>query len=430
MLRRRRFYMTIARETNSSWWLLMRIGFLLLSSACLVALSSGAYGTSLDEALKKTLENNYAIKAGVYRSLATKREIASAVIRGFLPRVTYDFVVQKDGRHASQSMSTLTLTQPMFDGAATLALDKAKHLHNAQDVGLALEKQKTLLSAIKTYMGVLTAYEVHKLNENNVKVFEQHMLAAEKRFSVGEITKTELAQARARFSAAKSDAMSAAGKLKAMEASYTRIVGEKPVDLKYPRHRLHIPESLQEAIEASKAGNLALTLSRCLYQASKRDVAIATAKKLLPSLSVSASELFPGISVNKASQRLEVRLRFPVFEQGTGFMDIDRAHKIRQHKLYSLREEMREIEESIILAWENLATSRSVLKSARDSARFTETALEAIKQEAKLNLKTTLDVLDVEQELLKARVNTINAHSELIVSQYNLLALTGQFNIN
>ena len=408
----------------------MRARSILLSFALLVALSSGAHGTSLDEALKKTLENNFAIRASTYKSLATEREIASGVIRGFLPMITYDFTIRNVGQSVEQSgISTITLMQPMFNGTATLALDKAKHLYGAQSIGLTLEKQKTLLSAIRTYMGVLTAYEVHRLNENNVKVFEQHLLAAEKRFSVGEITKTELAQARARFSAARSDATSAEGRLKAMEASYARIVGEKPVGLRYPRRRPHIPESLQKAIEMSKTGNLALALSRRLYQAAKCDVGIATAKKL-PSLGIAVSESFPGISVDKASHVLEVRLHLAVFEQGVGFVDIDRTNKMRKHRLYSLREEMREVEESIILAWENLAASQSVLKSARDSVRFTETALEAIKQEAKLNLKTTLDVLDVEQELLKAKVNAINAHSELVISQYNLLALIGQFNIN
>ncbi|MGN7661014.1 MAG: TolC family protein [Anaplasma sp.] len=409
----------------------MRRGFLLLSSSLLFALSSGAYGTSLEEALTKTLRNNLAVKSHMYKSLAAKREVASASIRGFLPRIAYDFVAyENNGSSPKQGISTVVLTQPVFDGVAILSLDKAKHLHNVQDVSLALERQKVLLGAVKAYVGVLSAHEVNKLNENNVKVLEQHLLAAEKRFSVGEITKTELAQARARLSAAKSDAISAEGKLKIAKAGYARIVGEAPVDLRYPRQRPQIPESLCAAIEVAKTGNLSLALAKHMYLASKRDVAMAAARKLLPSLNISALESFKGTDVVNASHTLRVQLQFSILEHGIVILDIDRAHKAKQHMLYSMHETMREVEESIVLAWENLSMSQSVLRAARDSVKFTEIALEAIKQEAKLNLKTTLDVLDVEQELLKAKVSAVNAHSGLIVSQYNLLALIGQFNVN
>ncbi|MDB1135534.1 TolC family protein [Candidatus Anaplasma sp. TIGMIC] len=403
---------------------------LLIFSLILMKVSSAAHGTSLDEALNKTLANNMAIKASLCKSLASKREIVNSAVSGILPQVVYELKMHQQGPAAKAHTSAITLTQPMFNGAAMFNVDRAKFLHTAQDISFALEKQRTLLSAIKTYMNALTAYEVDRLNEHNVKVMQEHLLSAEKRFAVGEITKTELAKAKAKLAQAKSEAMSARGRLRAVEANYAHIVGEQPVELVYPKRRLQIPGSLEEALEIAKNNNLSLKLSQNMYQASKREVAAAVAKKVLPTLHLSATESFPGNDIGKATHRLDVQLRLPIFDHGVGFIDIDRTHKTRQQHLYSMHEISREIEESVVDAWEELVTAKFVLQSARESVKYTEVALEAITQEAHLNLKTTLDVLDIEQELLKAKVRLINSQSNLVVSQYTLLALLGQFTIS
>ena len=400
---------------------------LLLFSLFLAKMPFGAYGTSLDEALSKTLNNNLAIKASMCRSLANKREIVNSAVAGILPQVVYELNIQQNGPVGKTSSSSITLTQPMFNGAAIFNIDKARYLHAAQEITLAMEKQKTLLSTINAYMSALTAYEVDKLNEHNLKVMQEHLVSAEKRFLVGEITKTELAQAKAKLAQAQSDAINAKGKLKAIEASYTHIVGESPEDLQYPKRRLQLPDSLEEALETAMLNNLSLKLSQNLYQASKRDVAVAVAKKILPSLHVAATESFPGNDIGRATHRLDVKLRIPIFDHGVGFIDIDRSNRARQQSFYSLHEAAKSIEESIIGAWEGLLSAKFVLRSAKESVKYTEVALEAITQEANLNLKTTLDVLDVEQELLRAKVRLINSQSNVVVNQYNLLALMGQF---
>lgn len=403
---------------------------LLLFSLVLVKMPFGAYGTSLDEALSKTLVNNLAIKASMCKSQANKRGIVNAAVADILPQVMYELNIQQKGTLANTSSSSITLTQPMFNGAAIFNVDKARYLHTVQEITFAIEKQKVLLETINAYMNALTAYEVDKLNEHNLKVMQEHLLSAEKRFSVGEITKTELAQAKAKLAHAKSEAIRAKGKLKAVEANYSHIVGEAPENLQYPKRRLQVPGSLEEALEIARLNNLSLKLSQNLYQASKRDVAVAVAKKFLPSLYVSATESFPGNNIGRATHRLDVRLRIPIFDHGVGFIDIDRTNKIRQQNLYSLHEAAKGIEESIVSAWEDLVSSKFVLHSARESVKYTEVALEAITQEANLNLKTTLDVLDVEQELLRAKVRLVNSQSSVVMNQYNLLSLIGQFTVN
>ena len=404
---------------------------LLLTLLLLTKLPSVASGTSLDEALNKTLNNNMALKASLYKSMASKHEVVSSAMAGVLPRVLYEFKVHNSGALQENSSSAVTLSQTLFNGTTMFRLDKARYQYAAQELAFALEKQKTLLKAINVYMEAMSAYEVNRLNESNLKVMMEQLESANKRFAVGEISRTDLAKAEAKFAEAKTDAISARGKLKTVEANYTRIVGEPPVDLKYPKKKLQIPSTLQEALDIAQRNNLSLLLSRNMYQASKRDAAMAVAKRFLPSLTIAASaRTSPGGSFDRMSHRFDLTLSLPIFDSGVlGLMDIDKANKTRQHHMYSLHEAAREVEESVINAWEELQTAESFLKSAREAVKYNEVVCDAITQEASLNLKTTLDVLKIEQELLKAKVKLVNAKSKVIVNQYRLLALTGLFSV-
>ena len=403
--------------------------FLLL----VMYMSQGASGTSLDEALNKTLDNNMALKASLYKSLASKHDVVSSAMAGVLPRVLYEFKVHNSGALQESSSSAVTLSQTLFNGATMFRIDKARYQYAAQELAFALERQKTLLKAINVYMEAMSAYEVNRLNESNLKVMTEQLEAANKRFAVGEITRTDLAKAEAKLAEAKTDAISARGRLKTVEANYTRIIGEPPVDLRYPSNKkLQIPSTLQEALDIAQRSNLSLLLSRNVYQASKRDAAMAVATKFLPSLTIAASaRTSPGGSFDRISHRFDLTLSLPIFERGVlGLMDIDKANKTRQHYMYSLHEAAREVEESVINAWEALQTSESFLKSAREAVRYNEIVCDAITQEASLNMKTTLDVLKIEQDLLKAKVKLVNAKSKVIVHKYNLLALIGLFSVD
>ncbi|MEH0831295.1 TolC family protein [Anaplasma bovis] len=398
---------------------------ILLSSLFLI--SFGAHATSLDEALSKTLSNNSSIRASMYKNLSGKREIVGTAISGILPRIDYSFVMTDTGHlSGTKKTSLITLTQPLFNGTAMLSLDKARYVHKVQDIDFAIARQKVLLDTIKAYMGVLSATEVDKLNEKNVILMREHLTAAEKRFAVGEITKTELAKAKAKYAQSKSDAVNARSKLKSVVTEYTRLVGESPTDLEYPKRKLQIPTSLEEALEMAMLDNLTINMSKNMYQAAKCDVALSVAKKL-PSLTAQATETFLGKDVGHASHHLKVQLQLPIFEHGAGFIGIDRAYKAKQQSFFSMHETYKTVEALVTNAWEELIASKFLLQSVNEAVKYTEVALAAITKESELDLKTALDVLNVEQELLKAKVNLINAQNNFIINQYSLLALIGQF---
>ena len=402
----------------------------------LIILPANSYCTELNKALHAALENNPTIKAKFYSSLENRQRIKLNSISKFLPLVVYSYSARSPDISLSNSVKNMSVsvTQQVFNGGADAAtFQQAKYLTSIEEINFLLEKQNVLLSAVKAYMKVLTTAEVYKLTQHTEKVLTEHLLATEKRFALAEVTKTDVSQATARLSAAKSESIKAYGNMKTAEANYVHIIGELPVDLHNPIVPV-LPTSVEEALEIAQRNNLSLQISNNGYKAAKQGVLIAFGH-LLPSVSVSAITSYTqGDIFNKDMHRtedvFEVKISLPIFQQGLNLGAVTQSELAVKQKMYTYYEALNAIKESIISNWENISTANSMLQAAQDHVKYTEVVLSGVKKEAELNLRTVLDVLDAEEELLKAKVNLINVQSNVIISMYNLLALIGQLNIN
>ncbi|QXK91658.1 TolC family protein [Neoehrlichia mikurensis] len=403
--------------------------FLLL---ILTILPLYAYSTSLNDALIKTLENNPSLKNSFYETLGNKKQVFFSSISELLPNVTYFIRSASNGINSinipNQNKTTGIMLSESLSMATISALQQSRYLLGIQDLSFLLRKQNILLNAIRAYMNVLTAIEVYKLNQNNEKILKQHLLIAQKRFNVGEITKTDVSKTKALLSAAISDTIKAHGNMKVAEASYFHIIGEQPTNLHYPEMPIKIPVALEDALNLARQNSIALKLASYAYISAKKDI-LTTLAKSLPYLSITANLTSPFNTSNYMSN-IDFQISLPIFQKGVNIANIEQSHIARKQKMYAYYEALKSLEESVVLNWENLSTAQSMLQSAKDSIKYATVVLESVKEEAKLNLKTILDVSDAEQELLKAKVNLINAQSSVIINQYNLLALIGQFNLN
>ncbi|WP_230957199.1 TolC family protein [Ehrlichia ruminantium] len=399
-------------------------------------LSTSSYCVELDQALHAALANNPSIKAKFYSTLENRQKIKLNSMSKFLPLVVYSYSTRLPDISSSNSTKNMSVsvTQQVFNGGAdAAAFQQAKYLTSIEEINFLLEKQNILLNAVKAYMKVLTTAEVYKLTQHTEKVLTEHLVATEKRFALAEVTKTDVSQATARLSAARSESIKAYGNMKTAEANYVHTIGELPVDLHDPVVPV-LPTSLEEALEIAQRNNLSLQISNNGYKAAKQGVLIALGH-LLPSVSISAVTSYTEHNVfnknlNKTEDVFEVKMSLPIFQQGLNLGAVTQSELAVKQKRYAYYEALNAIKESIISNWEGIYTTNSMLQAAQDHVKYTEVVLSGIKKEAELNLRTVLDVLDAEEELLKAKVNLVNVQSNVIINRYNLLALIGQLNIN
>src|SRR5690349_3830991 len=152
---------------------------------------------------------------------------------------------------------SVQLTQPLFEGFQNLnAIRQAKSTVQAARESLRSVEQTVLLDAVTAYVNVVRDAAIVRLRENDVTVLTEQLKATKDRFDVGEVTRTDVAQAEARRSEALSTLAAAQANLKTSNAAYEQIIGHPPGKLETPPSiRGLLPTSLDDAMTLGDGEN-------------------------------------------------------------------------------------------------------------------------------------------------------------------------------
>jgi len=270
---------------------------------------------------------------------------------------------------------------------------------------------------------------VLRLQRNNVQVLEHQLRAAKDRFEVGEVTRTDVAQSEARLSGSKSNLIRAEAALISSRAFYERVVGHAPGSLEQVPPLPALPQSEAEALQLAIAANPALESARHAERAAGNAVTVAKGG-LLPSFSFDATyEEAEGPSSTTESStttRLLGTLTIPLYQSGAQYSAIREAKHLESQSRLQTVDTLRQVQEAVRNAWEQLRATRAEIDSNKEQVRANEIALDGVRQEAQVGSRTTLDVLDAEQELLDSQVSLVGAERDEYVAGYSLLSSVGQ----
>ena len=140
--------------------------------------------------------------------------------------------------------------QPIFRGFRTKnAVSAAEATVRAGWETLRIAESSVLLEAVTAYMDVVRDQAIVRLRENNVTVLTRDLQATQDRFNVGEVTRTDVAQAQARRAGAVAALDLARANLKTSRATFERVVGHPPSNLVEPRPSRLVPKTLAESTE-------------------------------------------------------------------------------------------------------------------------------------------------------------------------------------
>ena len=414
----------------------------LLSSAAIVAvLGTGpAWGESLQEALVSAYETNPTLLAERARLRAIDETLPQAS-SGWKPTIVLSGTYgETEGSTKLGGVTTdvdtepvtgtATLTQPVFRGGRTFFnVMQARANVRAGRARLHNVEQQILLSAVAAYFDVIRDEATVELARNNVVVLDRQLQAAKDRFEVGEITRTDVAQAEARKSRIESVLIASEAQLTASRSAYEQIIGRMPGSLERKVDLPALPGSEAEALELARQLNPTLIAARETERASSHGVKSATGQ-LLPSLSVRAQYLHSETSLSDKTQTdttsIVGELTVPIYQAGAEYASIRQAKHTNSQNRMEIAAAQREVEANVVNAWEGLRSARASILSNREQVRAAEIALEGVQQEAQVGSRTTLDVLDAEQELLDARVALVQTQRDEFVAAYNLLAVSGR----
>ncbi|OYW12997.1 MAG: hypothetical protein B7X02_03030, partial [Rhodospirillales bacterium 12-54-5] len=294
--------------------------------------------SSFTDALEAAYAHNPRITAERARQEATDEGVSQA-LSNLRPSVSANYQVGRQTNSINQGNDTtgtyhnegLTLTEPLFRGGGTWAsYHAAKQRVQAGQYQLSSVEQQVLLDAVTAYMDVVQASSILDLSKNNQDVLEKQLKAAQERFKVGEVTRTDVAQSEARLSGAKSQMIAAQGQLVSANSAFERVVGHKPEGaLAMPDTMPELPAKLDEAIDMAHNANPEM-LTAVHSAKSAHYLVDASAATLLPQVSLVGSMNrqygvdFPG-QAQSAQDRIGVNVSIPLYQGGAEYSRVREA---------------------------------------------------------------------------------------------------------
>ena len=326
------------------------------------------------------------------------------------------------GESALTANLGLSASLTLYDGGVNrLAIDGQKETVLATRDALLGVEQQILLRAVQAHVEVLRAQAFVSLRENNVRLITQELRAAQDRFDVGEVTRSGVAQAESRLAAARSVLASEQGvQVRAFE-EFVAAVGRRPgnLDISAPAQ---INQSIPDAKAIAQRNHPAIGEAQHNVSASELNILRAEAA-MHPSLSLTGQ-----IGLNEQliqSATVGLRLSGPIYQGGRLASQVRQAMARRDASRSGLLVTAQTVEQNVGNAYSLLEVARASIDASERQVRAATVAFEGIKEEATLGSRTTLDVLDAEQELLDARAAQVSARADEVVASYSLLATMG-----
>jgi TolC family type I secretion outer membrane protein len=326
----------------------------------------------------------------------------------------------------------LSLRQNLYAGGGTQAqVSRAENQVQAQRSRLYGLEQQVLLDAVDAYTAAYRDQAVLDLALNNEERLKRQLEATRDRFDVGEVARTDVAQAEARLSRARADVEQAKADLASSRAAYQRVVGEEPTKLEEPKVLAELPKTEDEtrAFAAQNPDIVAATFD--LYAA--RDNVDVAFSDLLPSLDLRgeleyADEPTAQIEWGRTGL-LGLTLSIPLYQGGGEYSRVRQNRQVVRQRRDDLETAHRSVQELVTSSWERLLAATAAIEAFRAEVRANQIALEGVQQEALVGARTVLDVLDAEQELFTSQVNLVRASREEVLASYQLKLAVGQLTV-
>ncbi|MBT5048867.1 MAG: TolC family outer membrane protein [Rhodospirillaceae bacterium] len=406
------------------------------SSLCVGLFGGLANAETLSEALAKAYLSNPTLLAARARLRAIDEGVPEAV-SGWRPTVSLNYDVGKSysdtsggsssgsgAQNRSPRTGSLSLDQNVYRGGRTQsAIRRAEQDVLAERARLATTEQQIMLDGGTAFVDVLRDEAVLKLNQNNERVLRRQLEATRDRFQVGEVTRTDVAQAESRLARATAERIQSEGTLAQSRAAYQDVMGDFPGTLEPTKPLGDVPTSQKDAVNQARARSPEVITARFTERAAAADIDVVRGE-LYPTLNLEGDLARNNDTSSTDSRRdaasITARFSLPLYQAGGVSARIRAAKQTHSQRRKELDAAIRTVIASATSAWENYQTAVAQIKAFSAEVRSATIALEGVRQEAQVGSRTVLDVLDAEQELLDARVSLVRAQRDEAVSTFSV----------
>lgn len=418
--------------------------WLPLPVACLLVASPAAADT-LQEALEQAYLTNPTLEAARATLRATDENVpiqrASGLPSADTSGTLTEFLKQNQASFIAPERSlsaTLNLAVPIYSGGAVRnGVRAAETRVEAGRADLRGTESALFSQVVAAYMDVIANEALVGLSRNNVEVLTVNLEATSDRFQIGDLTRTDVAQSESRLALARGDLRAAEANLVTARENYIALVGTAPTDLQPPPPLPGLPGEVATAVGIALENNPDLIAATERAVAAGFDIRVAGAGRL-PRLETFASAGYqnflgslgtiPGAGEADqvaTSAQAGLRLSLPLFQGGR----VAAQQRQAQAQAGAALEQVVSAERSVIAqvraAYSSWRASLAIIASSETAVDAASLSLEGVRAENTVGNRTVLDILDAQQELLRAEVQLITARRNAYVAGFSLLAAMG-----
>jgi outer membrane protein len=422
----------------------MRLGAIaFLVTACCAA--ANARAQTLPDALVLAYQNNPQLNAERARLRATDESVPQA-LSGYRPQILLGlsaglqgvrnlFPTGGDPLSANlRPWSTgVTINQNLFNGMKTgNQVRQAEAQVQSGREQLRGVEQNVLLDAVTAYMSVIANQSLVEAQRVNVQFLREVLQTTHRRYDAGDVTPTDVAQAEARLNRGIADLNNAEINFAVSQATFTQVIGAPPGRLApaEPIDRI-LPRQRDDAVGISRREHPAITAASLDIDAAQRAVKIAEAA-LYPTLGVQGSvsrsaQTDSTLGTSRSDQASVIaNMSVPVYDGGMAASQVRQAKEVLGQTRIQLDRVRRQTETAVVAAWVANEGSKIALNAATSEVKAAEIALSGVQKEAQAGQRTTLDVLNAQQDLIAARSRLIVAQRDRVVASYTLFSALGR----
>lgn len=410
--------------------------FQALTVAAFVIAAPVAQGETLTDALISAYRNSNLLDQQAATLRAADEDVAQAIAT-LRPVIEYTL---SSGYQRSQ----LTAHGPFVDGLrTTFELSASMMLldFGRRDLGIQIRKetvlatrealrrveQEVLFAAVSAYVDVQVRGQLVSVRQSNMRLVTQELRAAQDRFEVGEITRTDVSIAESRLAAARAALSAAEGDLMVAREAYKAATGAYPGGLRTPPRPPRLPASMDQARAVALKTHPSILQAQRSVTIAELGIEVAKAN-FLPTVSGQAALSRNDRAID--TQSFGLVLNQEIYSGGAKASSLRQSIAQRDSARAQLSQTSLLIAEAVGNAWARLEVAGAQVEAGDRQIRAAQTAFEGVREEATLGARTTLEVLDAEQELLDARVTRIQAEAQRYLGVYAVLQAMGLLTVN
>jgi len=427
----------------------LRQRLLAASLSVALAVAAPAAAETLGDALAEAYQNNPNLQA----QRATQRAIDETYVQargGWRPTLT----VQASGSYeeirtprsqllrfqrgatlerGNTGAGVIAFSQPIWTGGRTAAAVTAANADVLQNrEALRRLENQVMQAVIQAYVDVRRDQENLRIQQENVKVLQAQLQESQARFDVGEITRTDVALSQARLAASQASLQSVLAQLAISRSNYANLVGHNPGDLEpEPSLAYLMPGNVDDAFTIAEQNSPLLRAQQFAEQASRARIAGARAERM-PNVSFQGAvrytggEIDPQIQGYDTEKTATLNVTVPLINGGITASRIRQAIERNNSDRITVETQRRSVLQNVTQSWNQLIAARANIVSTDEQVRAAVIAAEGTHEEEQVGLRSTLDVLNAEQELRAAQLSQVTARHDEYAAAAAVLAAMGR----